>query len=266
MDTERDYYINELYSILKEEKSFQKLYKNQIIKHKSYFNDYSSVLLEIKGGIKQFLDQIKSNTVRKKTYNRASDGTDHNGTTNRGILSKNTKFQWEVRETIALFNYFSNKKGQTDGIWILDYQTPMKNTNKDKEKGIDLTGTDGKDLYLLEYKRMISDESLLRSVLETYSYRRLIDKGALKFAKDFGYEEANIIPAILMMEGSHQHKTFLEQNCKSPIIKLMNELGVKAFVIKPSKEFVEDSHMKEQLAEEHPEFDFELSIQTCSLE
>ena len=146
----------------------------------------------------------------------------------------------------------------------MDYQTPLKNTNKDNEKGIDLVGTDGKALYLLEYKRMISDESLLRSVLEAYSYRRLIDQGIKKFARDFGFEKADVIPAILMMEGSHQHKTYLEQDSNSPIIKLMNELGVKAFVIKPSKKFVENDQMKIQLAEEHPVFDFVLSIQPCS--
>ena len=249
-------YENEFLTLLNAENSFQKLYQNKIVKQTSYCNNYARILMNLPEGPKAFFDQIRSNPERQNPYKVPS----HIGVTNKGELKEKTRFQWEIRETYALFNYFQKNNGS---FKILDYQTPMRDTSNDNEKNIDLVGTDGKNLYLLEYKRMISEESLLRSVLEVYSYRRLINEGINKFASDFGYDETDVIPAIIMMEGSSQWKSYQKQSPDSPIISLMKELGVKAFVIKPEKEFVENQAMKIALAEEKPEFSFSLSIIPC---
>lgn len=251
-------YEKEFIDLINQENSWQKLYKKPIVKQVSYCSNYARILLSLPGGAKAFFDKIKSNPIRRKSYKVSS----HNGITNKGSLEKGSKFQWEVRETYGLFNFFQ----QNDGSFrILDYQTPMRNTNNDNEKGIDLIGFDNRHLYILEYKRKNSDESLLRSVLEAYSYRRLIDKGIIKFAQDFGCGGAEVIPAILMMEGSSQWNMYQEQllDNNSPILSLMEELGVKAFVIKPTKEFVENMEMKRILAAEKPEFPFSVSIEPC---
>ena len=248
-------YISDFKSLLEKENSFQRLYKNKIVKQSSYFNNYASLLLE--KGAKQYLDKIKSNKERSsKSYLNPS----HRGETTQGNLEVKN-FQWEVRETIAMYN---GQKSEAQ-FKLLDYQTPLKNSNKDNEKGIDLVGTDGKDLYILEYKRFKSSESLLRSVLECYSYRRLVNAGIKKFAKDFGFPFADVIPAIIMMKDSNQYKSFIKQDKDSPIIKLMKVLEVKAFLIELEIPFSEDLEMKKILSSTRPVSTFGFDIHEISV-
>lgn len=182
----------------------------------------------------------------------------HIGITGKGNVNSST-FKWEERECIALRNYYAKKVDLTD-FRILDYQMPLKNTNNDKEDGVDLIGTDGKNIYLLEYKRFISKESLLRSALEIYTYKKLLENAKNKVCIDYNYPEGELLPAILIMEGSEQYKSWKLHDNNSAIKKLIQTLGISVFIIIPEKPFIEDDDMKVKLAATMPEFDFDLAI------
>lgn len=218
---------------IKKQNSFQELYKKPNIKGISTYLDFSRILLEI--DVNTYLNEIKPNTIRKESYKVPS----HNGITEKGDLF-GKKFKWEDREVIWFFNYYSLHKDKH--FRIIDYQIPMKDTNNDKEKAIDALATDGKDLYILEYKGFSSNESLLRSVLEIYSYLRLINEGLEKFKCDFGLPNAKVFPGILLMKGSTQYIEFVNQKAdsNSPIIQLINILGIEVLIISTSEQFIED--------------------------
>lgn len=67
---------------------------------------------------------------------------------------------------------------------ILDYQTPLKSTKTDKAGKIDLLSYDGSTLHILELKEPDSKETMLRCVLEGYTYLKTADKA--KLLADFG--------------------------------------------------------------------------------
>ena len=62
---------------------------------------------------------------------------------------------------------------------IIDYQTPLKATSKDIAGKIDLLAYDGKILRLLELKNPDSEETMLRCVLEGFTYLRTVDQEKL---------------------------------------------------------------------------------------
>lgn len=71
-------------------------------------------------------------------------------------------------------------QGNVDGLgYIFDYQTPLKATQNDSYGKIDLLGynTDDKCYSVIElkYRPSGSEETLLRCVLEAYTYYRLLD-------------------------------------------------------------------------------------------
>lgn len=69
---------------------------------------------------------------------------------------------------------------------IIDYQTPLKDIQTDKAGKIDLLAynENEKTLRILELKKLDSKETMLRCVLEAYTYLKIVDKA--KLLKDFG--------------------------------------------------------------------------------
>ena len=72
--------------------------------------------------------------------------------------------------------------------YIFDYQTPLKETRNDSYGKIDLLGynTDDKCYSVIElkYRPSGSEETLLRCVLEAYTYYRLLDIKQINSAKE----------------------------------------------------------------------------------
>lgn len=109
---------------------------------------------------------------------------------------------------------------------VLDYQTPLKSKQSDEAGKIDLIAITGRVLRIIELKIPDSKESLLRCVLEAYTYFRKIHKQHL--AEDFNLAgRAIVIPAVLVAAGSHQVEEYLRDN--SLTVTLMHKLGVEIF-------------------------------------
>lgn len=127
---------------------------------------------------------------------------------------------------------FNNEKGFGK---VFDYQIPLKRTNKDKGVGkIDLVSIagDGNTVFLLELKKRDSKESMLRCVLEAYTYSKQLDP--LKFKEEYSdicAQDAVIKPAPLVFIGERQHSEYFDN--KHPYLRqLMKVLGdMKPFFI-----------------------------------
>ena len=62
---------------------------------------------------------------------------------------------------------------------MIDYQTPLKNKRSDEAGKIDLLAYDGTALRILELKKRDSEETMLRCVLEGFTYWKTVDRAKL---------------------------------------------------------------------------------------
>ena len=124
----------------------------------------------------------------------------------------------------------------------MDYQIPLKNTQKDTAGKIDLFAYDEatKTIYLIELKGDKSKETALRAVLEIATYYQLLDKGKfLEDYKEFFKEHnikttiTNIKKAVLFCEGTSPAKEVKEK--RKHLSNLMKELDVEYEIFNPSK-------------------------------
>lgn len=120
---------------------------------------------------------------------------------------------------------------------IIDYQTPLKNRKSDKGVGkIDLLMkcSDKKIVYILEFKKRDSSETMLRCVLEAYTYLKIVDGD--KLLKDFGLNgEYKLKAAPFVYKDSKQYTEYTElckTNTVPPYLKtLMDKLESRPFFL-----------------------------------
>lgn len=85
---------------------------------------------------------------------------------------------------------------------------------------------DNKSLFLIEVKDDDSVDSLLKCILQIYTYFKIITPNTL--IKDFDLTKYNpqVIPVIAIFKESEAHKQ-LSDDRFSNVLKLMKKLGVK---------------------------------------
>lgn len=111
---------------------------------------------------------------------------------------------------------------------IIDYQTPLKNKRSDVAGKIDLLSYDGNILYILELKKPDSEESMLRCVLEGFTYMQTVNKN--KLLQDFKLPDNTIIKASpFVFYGKEQHNEMSQH--RPCLYKLMTLLDSKPFYI-----------------------------------
>jgi hypothetical protein len=185
-------------------------------------------------------------TSKKESYKR----DDHKGQyPDKKNVSDVTFHNREKIIAIDLFN--QSKEESFDYIGkILDYQTPLKAERKDNFGEIDLLAVNDeeKKVYFLELKKNKknikgSPETLLRCILEAYTYYKLVKKDRL--LEDFGlskYNVEDIVISPLVFKEDKQHDEWLEiKNNKSRkyLAKLIKELDVKVepFFLEPNGKY-----------------------------
>lgn len=131
-------------------------------------------------------------------------------------------------ELLAIQLVIDHHAGPEYGTMIA-YQIPLKDSNNNRGAGkIDLVSyhADFNKMFMHEFKHKASKETLLRCVLEIYTYFSTIDQN--KMLKDFGHSDAELVLSVLVYEGSRQHKQFkINENVKI----LMKELNVEFHVL-----------------------------------
>lgn len=154
----------------------------------------------------ELFDKIPTNSREKGYYTKGHDGVIKNQNSNR------------TEEMIAM-NMF--RQGEISYVGkIIDYQIPLKNTRNDKAGKIDLLSYDGHILRVLELKESQSTESMLRCVIEGYTYLKTVDKP--KLLESFKLPPDTIVVANPLVHiKSRQHN---EMNEKRPKLKKLIEM------------------------------------------
>ncbi len=130
-------------------------------------------------------------------------------------------------ETIAIkmFNQ-SDKEGSIYPFIgkIIDYQTPLKSTKEDVAGKVDLLAYDGHTLHILELKKPDSTETMLRCVLEGYTYLQTVNNK--KLLLNFSLPADTLVTASpLVFYGGEQHQEMRELEIgKRPHLKKLMEL------------------------------------------
>ena len=206
-------------------KFYSENFLNYISETSDKEGDYTEIIAEwLLNNIKLF-DEIKPITREKNYKVKTHDGKIKNEKSNR------------EEEIIAmkLFELSQNQGKVFDIIGkIIDYQTPLKNIRADKAGKIDLLAynEEEKILRILELKRPNSDETMLRCVLEAYTYLKVVDK--VKLLKDFGLPEDTEIKACeFVFYDGKQHKEMKEiKDNRKNLGKLIGKLGIEVIYLK----------------------------------
>lgn len=116
------------------------------------------------------------------------------------------------REKNIAYELFKLKRAR-NRVWdigdIVDYEVPLKDKQDNRIGNIDLVSRNGDTIYILEMKRPESAETLLRCILEVYTYFRSI-KSVEKFKRSFcddgeDLQKINIVIAPLIFRNSNRH-------------------------------------------------------------
>ena len=150
--------------------------------------------------------------------------------THDGIIKNKGSKREEEKIAMKLFDLSQNQGKVFEIIGkIIDYQTPLKDIQTDKAGKIDLLAYNEKEnpktLRILELKKLDSKETMLRCVLEAYTYLKVVDKA--KLLKDFGLPKNTKIKACpFVFYGKEQYKEMQEdrKNLKELIEKLEIEV------------------------------------------
>ena len=162
-------------------------YKSAIVNYKGYVKGskdlYSEVIAETlvtDGFIKDWLNLIP---VRPEHFK-----INHSNENEKLDALKITNRKEEILAKLLFY------QGNIDGLgYIFDYQTPLKEARNDSYGKIDLLGYNKDDkcysLIELKYRPSGSEETLLRCILEAYTYYKLLDLKQIKV--DVAHEGIN---------------------------------------------------------------------------
>lgn len=203
--------------------NIETFYQQDFINYRGKTTDtdqfYTEVVADFAlSNIEKFLHDIPKIT-RLKDYNQKHDGSYSEGTGRDEEIIAIKMFRKSQKE-----NYWYSSIGK-----IIDYQTPLKSKRADVAGKIDLLSYDGKILRILELKKPSSTESMLRCVLEGYTYLKTVDEG--KLIIDFGLPSDTIVEAapFAFWKGNQ----WVEWQEKRPALHSLCEmLGIKPYFIK----------------------------------
>ena len=217
--------------ILEEIQDMGNFYKRKVVNYRGTTSDskeyYTEVVAEwILKNIYLF-DYIKPIT-REKSYKVDShDGKNKDNDSNRE----------EEKIAMKLFDLSQNQGKVFEVIGkIIDYQTPLKDIQTDKAGKIDLLAynenEEEKTLRILELKKPDSEETMLRCVLEAYTYLKVVDKD--KLLKDFGLPEDTEIKACpFVFYDGEQHQEMKEiKDSRKNLGELIEKLGIEVIYLK----------------------------------
>jgi hypothetical protein len=219
------------------EMSIQKsddFYKNKFVNYRGKSTDTKEFYTEIVAKFvyeNLFKFDIIKQVTRESSYKVKTHDGKHIGSSNR------------IEEIIAMKLYNQSCEGTVfKGIGkVLDYQIPLKNKAIDSVGKIDLISINEDTIFLLELKREDSKETMLRCILEGYTYYKTINN--IKLIKDFELCQSYtlMISPLVFYKGSQ----WLEMQEDRPWLKkLMNKLEVKPFYL----EKIEDRYsIKEEI-------------------
>ena len=231
---EKVYSKDEIIKMMEEAKSDMKnFYKKEFVNYLGVTSDTKEYYTEI------IAEWLLDNFYLFDTIKMISRESSYKVDSHNGIIKDENSNREEEKIAMKLFDYSQNKGVTFDIIGkIIDYQTPLKNVQKDDVGKIDLLAYNEKEktLKILELKKPDSKETMLRCVLEAYTYLKIVDKD--KLLKDFGLPKDTVVKAcpFVFFDGA-QYKE-MQQDRKN-LKELMKKLDVEPVYLKEEYKIVE---------------------------
>lgn len=148
--------------------------------------------------------------------------------THDGVFASDSVREEEIT-AMKLFNASKDGCSYAHIGKIIDYQTPLKSKRTDDAGKVDLLAYDGIYLRLLELKKEKSDETMLRCVLEGFTYLWTVDEAKLLW--DFNLPDNTVVKACpFVFAGSRPHLEYQEN--RPWLKKLMAQLDSVPFFLK----------------------------------
>lgn len=200
----------------------ENLYNHKCVNWKSHVEAVSELLLN---KIENFIEGIKQ--IERNTSYKVAHNSSNNKISNRSeeIFAKELCKKYEKEEFGDLGT-------------ILDYQTPLKDVRSDKAGKVDLVSynSNKNEIYFIELKWNTAKDTLLRCILEAYTYSKIVDKKKLieDFNKDGKIkidENAIIVPCVLIFNNTNASKMYQNEKKYPHLHELINKLKVKIKVI-----------------------------------
>ena len=190
-------------------------YKAPIVNYKGYINGSKNLYSEIIAKTLVSEDLIKEWDKLKPVRPNHFD-TGHNHSESVDI----NKLQISNRKEEILAKLLFYQREVKDLGYIFDYQTPLKETRNDSYGKIDLLGYNNADecysVIELKYRPSGSDETLLRCILEAYTYYKLLDLNQIK--SDVGHggiKNLKELPKYKHTDKAELVILFDEKSCKA---------------------------------------------------
>lgn len=224
------YSKDEIIKIMKEAKSdIKNFYKKEFVNYLGVTSDTKEYYTEI------IAEWLLDNFYLFDTIKMISRESSYKVDSHNGIIKDENSNREEEKIAMKLFDYSQNKGVTFDIIGkIIDYQTPLKNVQKDDVGKIDLLAYNEKEktLKILELKKPDSKETMLRCVLEAYTYLKIADK--TKLLKDFELPEDTTIEAcpFVFLDGAQYQEM---QQDRENLKDLIEKLGIEIIYLKEEK-------------------------------
>lgn len=217
-------------------------YKSAIVNYRGVPTDsnmpYTEVIAEFLTK-KDNLDKLNSISEQDRTKNRDSYNMNHEGAYPGCKSFDEVDHESEKIIAIDLF-----RQCREDGPFagtigrIIDYQTPLKTKQSDPYGEIDLLSVDDEKhkIYILELKKdksqkiKESPETLLRCILEAYTYYKLVSK--TKLLENFGlsgYCSDDIVISPLVFKSDEQYEEWdkMKRGERNNLKELIRKLEVE---------------------------------------
>lgn len=228
------YSKDEIIKIMEEAKSDMKnFYKKDFINYSGETSDTKEYYTEI------IAECLLDNFYLFNTIKMISRESSYKVKNHDGKIKDENSNREEEKIAMELFDYSQNKGVTFDIIGkIIDYQTPLKNVQKDDVGKIDLLAYNEKEktLKILELKKPDSKETMLRCVLEAYTYLKIVDKD--KLLKDFGLPKDTILKTCPFVFVDGEQYKEMQQDRKN-LKELMKKLDVEPVYLKEEYKIVE---------------------------
>lgn len=211
--------------------NFKSFYNNGMVNYRGKTQDTKEFYTEV---IAKYLLDNYDDLFRKGRIPMVPRKSSYKQNTHDG----NQTYTNRKEENLAkyLFNQLPGKEKHLEYIGqIIDYQVPLKNSQKDEKVGkIDLLSVNSDDIFILELKCEGTDETMLRCVLEAYTYLQQLDKE--KLVKDFGLNtsEPKFHATPLVFKNSYPYQEYMNKEDHPYLITLMDKLGIKPYFLVPT--------------------------------
>ena len=206
------------------------LYKSKCINRKGKTLDSKEYYTEVisKELLKKeklvLLEKIEQ--INRVKYNVDTHDGKHDGDTNR------------AEEIFAI--HLKGEKLKKLGL-VIDYQVPLKEKRSDDAGKIDLITSTNKSVYIVELKYIDNKETLLRAILEIWTYYKQLNK--VNFLKSFKLPKQikieDIRKAVLLSVDCNAYNEAKELSKRPKLKQLAKALGVDIFLFEENITIIE---------------------------